>query len=60
MELKIIGNMTVMQYVSKFAELSRFAPDFVTSERMKIRRLEEGLVFYIRNQLTGRPINTYQ
>jgi len=54
------GNMTMMQYVSKFTELSRFAPEFVPSERLKMRRFEEDLAFYIRKQLVGQPILTYQ
>jgi len=58
-ELKMTGNMTIIQYASKFTELSRFALDFIASERMKMRRFEEGLVFYIRNQLAGQPIKTY-
>jgi len=43
--------MTVIHYASKFTELSRFAPDVIASERMKMRTFEEGLTFYIRNQL---------
>jgi len=54
------GNMTIIQYASKFTELSWFTQDFVTSERMKMRRFEEGLAFYIRNQLVGQPVKTYQ
>ena len=42
LELKMSGNMTVMQYARKFMELARFAPDFVASERLKMRRFEEG------------------
>jgi len=53
MKLKMSGNMMVMQYASKFTELSRFAPNFVASERLKMRRFREGLPFYIRNQLPG-------
>ena len=53
MELKISGNMTEMQYASKFTELSRLATNFVASERLKMRRFREGLAFYIRNQLPG-------
>jgi len=49
MELKMTGNMTVIQYTSKFMELSRFASDFVAFEWMKMRGFEEGLAFYIRN-----------
>ena len=40
-------NMITMQYASKFTKLSRFAPDFVAFERLKIRRFEEGVAFYI-------------
>jgi len=54
------GNMTTMQYASKFIELCRFVPKFVSSERLKMRRFEEGLAFYIRNQLAGQPILTYE
>ena len=43
MELKMSGSMSVMQYASKFTELSRFVPEFVSSERLKMRRFEEGL-----------------
>jgi len=60
MELKISGTITVMQYASKFTELSRFIPEFVSSKRLKMRRFEEDLAFYIRNQLAGQPISTYQ
>jgi len=37
----MIGGMIVMQYASKFAELSRFLPEFVSSERMKMKRFDE-------------------
>jgi len=60
MELKMSSNMTVVQYANKFTELSMFVPKFVSSERLKIRRFEEGLGFYIRNQLVGQPILTCQ
>ena len=60
MELKTIGSMSVMQYASKFTELSRFVPEFVSFEILKMRRFEEGLAFYIRNYLAGQPILTYQ
>jgi len=53
MELKMSGTMTVMQYASKFTELFRLIPDFVSSEWLKMRRFEKGLAFYIWNQLTG-------
>jgi len=56
----MIGSMIVMQYASKFTELSRFIPEFVASEWIKMRRFEEGLALYIQCQLTGQPIHTYQ
>jgi len=37
MALKISGMMTVMQYASMFTELSRFVPEFVSSERLKMK-----------------------
>jgi len=46
-------DMTVMQYGSKFIELSGLVPEFMWSERLKIGRLEEALSFYIRNELAG-------
>jgi len=36
-ELKISGTIITMQYMSKFTELSRFVPEFISSERLKIR-----------------------
>ena len=47
MELKMSGTMTVMQYASKFTELFRFIPEFVSYERLNMRRFEEGCAFYI-------------
>jgi len=41
-KLKMSGNMTVMQYARKFMELSRFAPDFVAIEKLRMRRFKEG------------------
>ena len=60
MELKMSDTMTMMQYTSKFTELSRFVSKFVSFERLKMRRFKEGLAFYIQNQLAGQPILTYQ
>jgi len=60
MKLKISGSMTVMQYASKFTELSRFVSEFVSSERLKMRRFKKRLAFYICNQLAGQPILTYE
>ena len=54
------GNMTVMRYASKFTKLSRFVPEFVLTERLKMMRFAGGLAFYIRNQLAAHPILTFQ
>ena len=32
----------------------------LSSKRLNTRRFEEGLTFYIRNELAGQPILTYQ
>jgi len=52
--------MIVMQYAIKFTELSRFVPDFVATEWMKMIRFEESLAFYILHQVASEPIHTYQ
>jgi len=49
MEVKMSDNMNVMQYTSKFMKLSRIVPKFVSFERLKMRRFEDDLAFYIRN-----------
>jgi len=54
------GSMTVMQYGSKFTKLPMFIPEFVSSKRLKMRRFEECLAFYIQNQLAAQLILTYQ
>ena len=53
MELKMSGSMTVMQYGSKFTKLPMFIPEFVSSEKLKMRRFKEGSALYIQNQLAG-------
>jgi len=49
MKMKMSDTITVMQYASKFTKLSRFVHEFVSSERLKMRRFEEALAFCIRN-----------
>jgi len=60
LELKMSASMSVLQYASKFTELSRCVPEFASSERLKMRRFEEDLALYIWNQLAGQSILTYQ
>ena len=49
-----------MENASRFAELSRFASEYVATDRMRMLRFEEGLAPYIRNQSAGKPIQTSQ
>jgi len=39
------ASMIVMQYACKFIELSRFVTEFVSPERLKIRRFEESFLY---------------
>ena len=45
--------MTVMDYVARFAELARFADDYVTTNMAKVRRFENGLKLSIRGRIVG-------
>jgi len=39
--IKMSDNMLMMQFASKFAELTRLIPDFIASEKIKMRRFDE-------------------
>ena len=43
--------MTVMEYVAKFTELSRFDDDYVAMDMAKVRRFENGLKLSIRGRI---------
>ena len=47
------GAMTVMDYVSRFIELARFADDYVATDMAKVRRFENGLKLSIRARIVG-------
>ena len=47
------GAMTVMDYVARFTELSRFADDYVATDLAKVRRFENGLKLSIRARIVG-------
>ena len=47
------GAMTVMEYVSKFTKLARFADDYVATDAAKVRRFENGLRLSIRGWIVG-------
>ena len=45
--------MTVMEYVAKFTELTRFAEDYVATYMDKLRKFENGLKLSIRGKIVG-------
>ena len=45
--------MTVMDYVARFTELTRFADDYVATDMAKVRRFEDGLKLSIRARIVG-------
>ena len=47
------GVMTVMDYVTRFTELARFADDYVAIVLAKVRRFENGLKLSIRARIVG-------
>lgn len=51
--------MTVEQYAAKFLELSRFAPDFVSTEGGKTRRFERGLRPTIRGRIVALKVSNF-
>ena len=47
------GTITVMDYVARFMELTRFADDYVATDMAKVRRFENGLKLSIRAKIVG-------
>ena len=47
------GAMTVMDYVIRFTELTRFVVDYVAIDMAKVRRFENGLRLSIRARIVG-------
>ena len=47
------GTMTMMDYVTRFTELARFADDYVATDMAKVRRFENGLKLSIRGRIVG-------
>ena len=45
------GNMSVMEYASKFNELSRFAPHQVSTEERRMDHFEQGLKGNIKSMI---------
>ena len=47
------GAMTLMEYVAKFTELTRFADDYVATDMVKVRKFEDGLKLSIQGKIVG-------
>ncbi|KAL8146288.1 hypothetical protein AgCh_004148 [Apium graveolens] len=63
MELKFLelkqGNMSVIDYESKFEELSRYVPTYVDTDRKKAKRFQQGLKPWIRGKVAIFELDTY-
>ena len=47
------GTMTMMEYMARFTELTRFGDDYVATNMAKVRRFENGLKLSIRGKIMG-------
>ena len=47
------GDMTVLEYVSKFTELPHFGDDYVATDMAKVLKFEDSLKFSIRGKIVG-------
>ena len=52
LEMKL-GATTVMDYVARFTELTRFSDDYVATDMAKVRRFENGMKLSIRARIVG-------
>ena len=53
------GEMTVVQYEAKFANLSKYAPDMVRTEAKRKRRFLIGLTSELQNALATARMESY-
>ncbi|XP_056691541.1 uncharacterized protein [Spinacia oleracea] len=54
------GTMSVMEYANKFMELSRFAPELVSTEQSRMNRFERGLHLKYQDRLATQRFTSYQ
>ena len=47
------GAMNVIEYVTRFIELARFANDYVSTDLAKVKRFENGLRLSIQSRIVG-------
>ena len=45
--------MTVIKYVAKFTELTRFADDYMAIDMAKVRKFKDGLKLSIQGKIVG-------
>ncbi|RVW75772.1 Retrovirus-related Pol polyprotein from transposon 17.6 [Vitis vinifera] len=53
------GNLTMAQYEAKFTELSRFAPQLITTEEEKTVKFQDGLKPYLKNKISILKLSVY-
>ncbi|KND54549.1 hypothetical protein BSCH_02420 [Candidatus Paraburkholderia schumanniana] len=53
------GLQSVAEYETQFTKLSRYAPMFVGTEQLRIRRFIQGLNVELQESLVALPIETY-
>ncbi|XP_021721102.1 uncharacterized protein LOC110688368 [Chenopodium quinoa] len=54
------GTMSVLDYANKFMELSRFAPELVSTEQSRMNRFERGLHLKYQDRLSSQRFTSYQ
>ena len=54
------GTMTVMEYMARFTELTRFGDDYVATDMAKVRRFENGLKLSIRGKDCGPSLTGHE
>ena len=54
------GRMSVLEYASKFMELSHFALSFVADKKLKMNRFERGLNLDLKERMSMRQYVSYK
>ena len=52
-------DLTVAQYEAKFTELSRFAPQLISTEEEKALKIQDGLKPYLKNKISILKLGVY-
>jgi len=54
------GETSIMEYVTKFNELSRFAPNQVATKEMRMDNFEQGLREEVKQIIAGYTYGSFQ